>query len=114
MIAYPEATFLGKVTLGIQRNCLTRLDRATHRPKLVHMSHGFSDFLMVSSIFNSNNSSCSLLSKNWGLFTQLAASRIQIVTKWLPVAFKLFVFLNIFLGGTLFTFIFFYTIHYRT
>ncbi len=75
------------------------------RPLQAHMSRRFSDFLMVSSFFNSNNCSRSVLAKNWRLaqaklhatggqshinFTRVAASRMQIVPEWLSVAWKLY------------------------
>jgi hypothetical protein len=50
------------------------------------VSHRFSDFLMASSFFNSNNCSRSVLAKNWRLCIQLAASRMQIVPAWPPGA----------------------------
>jgi hypothetical protein len=43
-----------------------------------HVSHRFSDFLMASSFFYSNNCSRSVLAKNWWLCTQLAASAHKI------------------------------------
>ena len=61
------------------------------------MSHGILGFLMVSPFLNSKNCSRSVLAKNWRLYTvvaasackksmRLAASRIQFVQGWPPVA----------------------------
>ncbi len=76
------------------------------------MSRRFSDFLVASSCFYSNNCSGSELSKSWRLYMQLAASRmqkldatgrqshtyctrvaasrLQIVPAWPPIACKLY------------------------
>ncbi len=43
-----------------------------------HVLRRFSDFLMASPFFNSNNCSLSVLAKNWWLCTQLAASACKI------------------------------------
>ncbi len=83
-----------------------RISEVLHKSKqsfvqLVHVSHRFSDFFMAFSFFSSNNCSRSVLAKNWRLCMQLAtsackvcmrlaASRMQILPEWPPLACKLY------------------------
>ncbi len=54
--------------------CIVLMDR----PQQVHLSRRFSDFLMASSFFYSNNCSHSVLAKNRRHCTQLAASACKV------------------------------------
>ncbi len=71
-LIYCTTHIKGPVSRDWTGPCIVLMDR----PLQAHVSRRFSDFLMASKFFNSNNCSRSVLAKNWRLCTQLAACKL--------------------------------------